>query len=790
MSRSVHLDLDSQGNGRPQWAGYRSPTALSPRLNHTDGDIPPALSPLDAFAEQGRLLAKQLEESRRNGRRMSRLPPLHADAFVRPGFYRSKSASAGLESDEAEDDIAPLERLGMVRETEDIPFRPKSFYPRLSGTPLLEDEMEDADWMQRRDSTATVGSEMGILGPLRTQSPDPLPDVPEEQTGRSAASSPQPQRNLNSGPPRNLARTESTDSHGPSPQPQSSVDSYRSGQVSRSASSSSLTPALRSQPSLDSVRRRGAVRQSSTGSRGPSPRPKRSLSSTRQQSLARKESSDSLAPPRSYGPTSAPRSPSMRAGASNGMRSVAPESDVEEESGMSASFGSIQRQASSSSQLSAPHSPQSFHGPPPRSPSISSEHSVGGPSQPRNLRPAMNFSRPRSSAGPRPAFDVSSRQTSSESQRSFFVDDSAHTPQSMNGEGYFDPNEPKQGAAPALVYSKYSLPRGRTLEKDSTVIQKKATHHFHWEESNSSAQLVSQRPAENRPPSPESPPRATMVPDQRPATPEQAKEEPKSAASPQLAASAPGRPASPSVDSNSTIKAGSSRRSLGASMELTAEDHLAKGIACHQKGSLNESTYHLRIAARKNHPTAMLLYALACRHGWGMRPNQREGVQWLRKAVDSAGLEVADDETPAKNAKPSDIMERKAHRNQLALGIYELGISHMNGWGIEQDKGLALRCFEIAGTWGDADALAEAGFCYAKGVGCKKDLKKAAKFYRMAESKGMSMVGNSWIYKDKYKDDDDDRQSRATKKDNNDKAGRDKSRTRTMFGRKRSVNRA
>ena len=47
-------------------------------------------------------------------------------------------------------------------------------------------------------------------------------------------------------------------------------------------------------------------------------------------------------------------------------------------------------------------------------------------------------------------------------------------------------------------------------------------------------------------------------------------------------------------------------------------------------------------------------------------------------------------------------------------------------------------------AWGDADALAEAGFCYAQGVGCKKDMKKSARFYRMAESKGISMVGNSW----------------------------------------------
>ena len=146
----------------------------------------------------------------------------------------------------------------------------------------------------------------------------------------------------------------------------------------------------------------------------------------------------------------------------------------------------------------------------------------------------------------------------------------------------------------------------------------------------------------------------------------------------------------------------------------------------------------------QNHPTAMLLYALACRHGWGMRANQREGVQWLRKAVDSAVLEVADDEDPASGNQVLDYHERKARRAQFALSIYELGVSHLNGWGIEQDKALALRCFEIAGNWGDTDALAEAGYCYAEGIGCKKDLKKAAKFYRLAESKGMTMVGNSW----------------------------------------------
>jgi TPR repeat protein len=193
----------------------------------------------------------------------------------------------------------------------------------------------------------------------------------------------------------------------------------------------------------------------------------------------------------------------------------------------------------------------------------------------------------------------------------------------------------------------------------------------------------------------------------------------------------------------STIKARRAH-SKELSGDLTPEMHLEKGIACHEAGSLQESTYHFRLAAKAGLADAMLLYALACRHGWGMRPSPADAVMWLRKAVDSAQLEVAGDEQLAKAGKPLDTMEKAKHRAQFALGAYELGISYMKGWGVVQDKALALRCFEVAGSWGDADALAEAGFCYAEGVGTKKDMKKAAKFYRAAEAKGMSMAGNSW----------------------------------------------
>lgn len=177
---------------------------------------------------------------------------------------------------------------------------------------------------------------------------------------------------------------------------------------------------------------------------------------------------------------------------------------------------------------------------------------------------------------------------------------------------------------------------------------------------------------------------------------------------------------------------------------MTPEQHLQQGIESHESGSLQKSTYHLRLAAKAGLSDAMLLYALACRHGWGMRPNPAEAVIWLQKAVDLTQLEVAEDEHKTKENKPLDSIDKAKHKAQFALGVYELGMSYSKGWGVKQDKALALRCFEVAGSWGDVDALAEAGFCYAEGVGTKKDMKKAARLYRQAEAKGMSVAGISW----------------------------------------------
>ncbi|KAJ9648563.1 hypothetical protein H2199_001418 [Coniosporium tulheliwenetii] len=398
----------------------------------------------------------------------------------------------------------------------------------------------------------------------------------------------------------------------------------------------------------------------------------------------------------------------------------------------------------------------------------------------------------------RTSFEFPTRKASGNSQATSCSEDSFHTSASVCSEDYVDAPDSEMHPGTSYIYASYSLPRGKRMERESIDAKKFLSSQFQSDNQPhpNSSRRGSTRLSLTRPPSPPTPQKIPPSP-RRPVTADPSTlNRTRSAESPQppnLRPSHSPHPSSPSISSHTTSSTIKARldRTKPASAEITPEQHLERGIQSHESGDLKESTYHLRLAAKAGLPTAMLLYALACRHGWGMRPSPAEGVTWLQKAVDCSQLAVADDEEVAAS-QPDNFLSRKEHKARFALSIYELGVSYMNGWGTKMDKGLALRCFEIAGNWGDPDALAEAGYCYAEGVGCRKDLVRAAKLYREAARKG----GSSWltgmirIYKEKYMDKvDDDRGRAAGRKLSNaeKKKPRDKSRTRTIFGRKKST---
>ena len=695
--RPVHIDLDSDFRDEAYSRNSSPGGRPSPRILHVAGDVPPAMSPLDAFAAQSRFLAKQLEDSKKNGRRASRLPPLAVASSLasqRPGYFRSLTAeTSGVANNRT---VKPFheEAMGNRREVATPVFRPQSFYPRMSTASPVQDSHPSPPSPLARDQAFITPTEYrpssqgDYFGIPRAHSPEPVALLRKsiESAGRSSISK--------------------------------FSDSYDSAHQS-----TSLGPDM------------------SLGS-----------------NASRAQYTKALL---------APQPPFLRQTPS--IRSVTLESSDDEHSAYTpGSSFSQDRKYSGSSGVSMPQSPLSPFVPPPhiRPPSANSDYSTGGS---RLSRPTFNFSRPLSRSS-RPSTESPSRQLSADSQPalaqnslSTAISTTTSMPVSTEKDEYLNPIEQQPPPVESYIHAKYSLPRGRMLGRDSIPLENMMPQ-FEWERGGGFGNVTTNIPGtdginlslptpphslESERPSLDSAGRASSesytsrsiltYPEQASATSlESRMDRPK----PVSTFEHQHHQSMTSMNSGSTIKA--PQRAAAISTELTAEDHLSKGIDCHERGSLKESTYHLRIAARQNNPTAMLLYALACRHGWGMRPNPEEGVQWLRKAMDCASLELEIDQDAASRGRHGDVTERKTRRAQFALSVYELGVSHMNGWGIEQDKKLALRCFEIASDWGDADAMAEAGFCYAQGVGCKKDLKKAARYYRSAEARGMSMVGNSW----------------------------------------------
>lgn len=338
-----------------------------------------------------------------------------------------------------------------------------------------------------------------------------------------------------------------------------------------------------------------------------------------------------------------------------------------------------------------------------RSTSAASQYSTGGTLL---AKPAYNFSRPLSS---RPSVDSGRPNIDVSAAQSYNIEDDLPTPRPPhthdNEPSSPQTDDPDGPPAPTVVYSRYDLPRGRNMkQRDSVIFQElpqdlDTLHQTVLANSRPSTANPTSQPApgKNQTAGPHPMNRSVSQPTRPPTTigrqpplPEQPR--------PQTSKGPVKIDTRNLPSSHSNVNAAGSPLTPRPAASMTPDEHLDLGIELHEKGSLQESTYHLRCSAHGGHPTGMLMYALACRHGWGMRPNPKEGVNWLKKVSKIASEDIEKNEKAGGTGKASDYMERKAMKAQFALSIYELGISHLNGWGTEKDAALALNCFEIAGS--------------------------------------------------------------------------------------------
>ncbi|GAA5843055.1 hypothetical protein JCM9279_001845 [Rhodotorula babjevae] len=184
---------------------------------------------------------------------------------------------------------------------------------------------------------------------------------------------------------------------------------------------------------------------------------------------------------------------------------------------------------------------------------------------------------------------------------------------------------------------------------------------------------------------------------------------------------------------------------------VTPDDYLQLGIDLHERGELERAAWCFEQSARKDGGcgAGMLMYGLSLRHGWGCQVNAPLGFRFLQMAAESV---VADLDRVVFGGRTLSEAEAntKAAKSELVLALHEIGASYRFGWGVDKSKQMAVSYFRLAADLGDVDAQQDLAFALANGKGCKKDLKEAARFYRLAIAQGAPSFGLSWVYKDKY----------------------------------------
>ncbi|KAK3073923.1 hypothetical protein LTR53_004051 [Teratosphaeriaceae sp. CCFEE 6253] len=176
------------------------------------------------------------------------------------------------------------------------------------------------------------------------------------------------------------------------------------------------------------------------------------------------------------------------------------------------------------------------------------------------------------------------------------------------------------------------------------------------------------------------------------------------------------------------------------------DENIQEAIRLHEAGDLEPSTAMFgRLANPKgaNNALSQVLYGLALRHGWGIKPDPEKAIHYLSLAAsNSASVE--------EQALSSGMKKGGAAKGELVLAIFELANCFRHGWGVKRDPVAARQYYETAANLGDTDAMEEAAWCLMEGFGGGKDKFKAAQYLRVAEQKGSKSVGNSWIWKEKY----------------------------------------
>ncbi|KAI5963365.1 hypothetical protein KGF57_001310 [Candida theae] len=247
------------------------------------------------------------------------------------------------------------------------------------------------------------------------------------------------------------------------------------------------------------------------------------------------------------------------------------------------------------------------------------------------------------------------------------------------------------------------------------------------------------------------------------------------------------------------------RDQVTKSQEVSPESRVMTAQELRAQGNHREASYQLQIAANEpfNYSKAMYLYAIALKHGQGVKQNYNSSIKWLCKCIlttqvsekndqplrgllsklnklsqrDLLQLVLADIERPRdigglrssenpevfynhfksfSKIEVNKIMARnKSKADVVALSYFEIGMYLLHGMGGDSnhktDEAHGISCLSKSAAMCCVEAMEQLGEVWAtKTKFRKKDLSKAAAWLRSAEIFGAKSIGNSWIYKEKY----------------------------------------
>ncbi|KAI8621132.1 hypothetical protein BC830DRAFT_1058585 [Chytriomyces sp. MP71] len=184
---------------------------------------------------------------------------------------------------------------------------------------------------------------------------------------------------------------------------------------------------------------------------------------------------------------------------------------------------------------------------------------------------------------------------------------------------------------------------------------------------------------------------------------------------------------------------------------MDPRDFVALSIYYHEETPFMDlATYYASLSAASGNSVGLFLYGIALRHGLGVEKDTAKGLEILSRSADAAMGSYAGGTLPGLNAGSLAGAKSFASK-ELAMVLFEIGNSYRNGWGVSKSESTAMYYYLVASGLGEVDAHVALGDIHMRGeMGCRKDKKAAAKFYRLAVEGGYKEPSLHWIYKEKW----------------------------------------